>query len=102
VTAAPPPASGPGSRALIGGLLVVAGIVALLPLLLARSHRLQTMRGGLAEVVGECRARYDAAATAADTAAVDVWRPGLHGEQRPGDPPCGSYRRRNMLARERP
>ena len=102
MTASPRPASGPGSRTLIGGLLVVAGIVAFLPMLVARTHRLQTMRADLAEVVSECRARYDAAATAADTAAADAWRPALHGERRRGDPLCGSYRRRNMIAREGP
>jgi hypothetical protein len=102
VTASPRPQSGPGSRTLIGGLLVVAGIVALLPVLVARTQRLQTMRAGLAEVVGECRARYAAATTAADTAAADAWRPARHGERRPGDPLCGAYRRRNMIAREGP
>jgi type II secretory pathway pseudopilin PulG len=93
---------GPGSRALIAVLLVAAAIVAILPVLIARTRRVQSMRGDLAEVLGECRARYAAAATAADTAVVDVWLPTLHGVRRPGDPTCGPYRRRNMLKAERP
>jgi hypothetical protein len=91
------PARGPGSRALIVGLLVAAAIAAVLPVLVARSRRLQGMRADLAEVLGECRARYADARTAADTAAADAWQPALHGVQRPGDPACGPYRRRNML-----
>ena len=97
MTAAPAGARGPGSRTLILVLLVAAAIVALLPAVLARSRRVQTMRVTLTEVLQECRARYAAARTAADTAAADLWQPALHGEQRPGDPPCGPYRRRNML-----
>ena len=91
-------ARGPGSRTLIVLLLVGAAIAAVLPAVLARSSRVQVMRTGLTEVLQECRERYDAARTAADTAAADAWQPALHGEQRPGDPPCGPYRRRNMLA----
>jgi type II secretory pathway pseudopilin PulG len=91
-------ARGPGSRTLIVLLLVGAAIAAVLPAVLARSRRVQVMRTGLTEVLQECRVRYDAARTAADTAAADAWQPALHGEQRPGDPPCGPYRRRNMLA----
>ena len=93
----PAGARGPGSRTLIVVLLVAAAVVALLPAVLARSHRVQTMRNDLTEVIQECRVRYDAARTAADTAAADLWQPALHGAQRPGDPPCGPYRRRNML-----
>ncbi|HET9041299.1 MAG TPA: hypothetical protein VFN40_14065 [Gemmatimonadales bacterium] len=94
----PPPAkTGPDSRALIALLLLVAVVVAVLPAVVARSRRVQTMRVELADVLRQCRARYDAARTAADTAAVDAWQPALHGERRPGDPPCGPYRRRNML-----
>ena len=91
-------ARGPGSRTLIVLLLVGAAIAAVLPAVLARSSRVQVMRTGLIEVLQECRLRYAAARTAADTAAADAWQPALHGEQRPGDPPCGPYRRRNMLA----
>ena len=93
-----PPAGAPGSRTLIVVLLVAAAVVALLPAVLARSHRVQSMREDLTEVLQECRVRYGAARTAADTAAADLWQPALHGQQRPGDPPCGPYRRRNMLA----
>jgi len=94
----PPRAAGPGSRVLIVSLLVAAAIAAILPVAVARSRRLQTMRVALAEVLGECRSRYAAAASAADTAAVDAWQPALHGARRPGDPTCGPYRRRNMLS----
>ena len=90
-------AQGPGSRALIVALLVIAAILAVLPLVVARTRRLQAMRAGLAEVLAECRNRYASAGSAADTAAVDAWRPAFHGEERPGDPTCGPYRRRNML-----
>ena len=78
-------------------LIVVAALVAVLPAIFARSRRVQTMRVELAEALQQCRARYDSARTAADTAAADAWQPALHGERRPGDPPCGPYRRRNML-----
>jgi type II secretory pathway pseudopilin PulG len=98
VSAPPSGARGPDSRTLILLLLVAAAIVALLPAVFARTRRVQTMRANLAEVLQECRVRYDAARTAADTAATDAWQPALHGEQRPGDPPCGPYRRRNMLS----
>jgi Flp pilus assembly protein TadB len=96
---APPiqPAKGPGSRTLIFAIVLAAAILALLPLLVARTRRVQTMRVDLAEVLDQCRARYAAAHTAADTAAADAWQPALHGELRSGDPACGPYRRRNML-----
>ena len=92
----------PGSRTLIFTLLLGAVIVALLPVILARSQRVQSMRADLTEVLDQCRGRYAAAVTAADTAAADAWKPTLHGARRTGDPACGSYRRRNMLALERP
>lgn len=95
------PAKGPGSRTLIVALLVLAVILALLPLVIARTQRVQTMRADLGEVLDECRARYAAASTAADTAAADAWQPALHGERHPGDPACGPYRRRNMLGASR-
>jgi type II secretory pathway pseudopilin PulG len=98
VSASPSGARGPASRTLIVLLLIGAAIAALLPAVLARSPRVQVMRTGLTEVLEECRVRYNGARSAADTAAADAWRPALHGEQRPGDPPCGPYRRRNMLA----
>jgi hypothetical protein len=87
---------------LIGILLAGAAVVALLPVIIARSSRVHVMRDDLAEVVGECRAMYAAARTAADTAAVDSLRPALHGVRRPGDPACGPYRRRNLTAPPRP
>jgi hypothetical protein len=103
MTAPPPdPGRGPGSRTLIFVLLLGAAIIALLPVILARSQRAHTMRDDLAEVVGECRDLYAAASTAADTAAVDSVRPALHGVPRPGDPACGPYRRRNMTKPRQP
>ena len=100
--AADPTPRGPSSRTLISGLLILAAVVALLPVLVGRSPGVETMRSGLGEVLGECRERYAAARTAADTAAVDAWRPTLHGEERPGDPTCGPYRKRNMVKADRP
>ncbi|HET7469204.1 MAG TPA: hypothetical protein VFJ81_05985 [Gemmatimonadales bacterium] len=85
------------ARRLVIVLLVVAVVVALLPVVVARTHRLQVMRADLTEVVAECRARYADTRSAADTAAADAWQPPLHGERRAGDPTCGAYRRRNML-----
>ncbi|HUR95787.1 MAG TPA: hypothetical protein VMY76_14485 [Gemmatimonadales bacterium] len=78
-------------------ILVAAAVVALLPAIVARTRRVQTMRADLALVLDECRARYADAKTVADTAAADAWQPSFHGRQRPGDPACGPYRRRNML-----
>jgi hypothetical protein len=95
------PAKGPGSHTLIVILVVVAIILAVLPLVIARTQRVQTMRADLTEVLDECRARYAAASTAADTMAADAWQPSLHGERHPGDPACGPYRRRNMLGAPR-
>jgi hypothetical protein len=108
VTVGPPP-PGPdpvpapagdltGSRRLVLLLLVAAALVALVPVMVARSHRLQRMRVDLAEVLTACRARYAGSQSAADTAAADGWQPPLHGVTRPHDPTCGPYRRRNMLA----
>jgi hypothetical protein len=57
------------------------------------------MRHALQEVLGECRAGYDSAATAADTARVDSMVPMLDGVARPGDPPCGKYRQKRMFRR---
>jgi hypothetical protein len=90
------------SRTLIVALLILAAVLALLPQVIGRTRRLQSMRADLTEVLTECRDRYAAAKTSADSAAVDEWHPTLHGEARPGDPPCGPYRRRNMLERTRP
>jgi len=101
----PPPSprpAGPGSGTLIVSLLVAAAILAILPVLVARTRRLQTMRADLAEVLGECRSRYAAASSAADTVAVDAWQPTLHGVRRSGDPTCAPYRRRTMLSPAQP
>ncbi len=65
-------------------------------------RRVQSMRSDLTEVLAECRVRYAGAVTARDTAAADAWQPTLHGSHRPGDPTCGPYRRRNMIAPGRP
>jgi hypothetical protein len=89
------------ARRLVLVLVVVAVILAIVPAIIARSHRLQVMRADLAEVMGECRARFAGARTGTDTAAADGWQPPLHGERRPGDPACGAYRRRNMLGAAR-
>jgi len=97
-----PSTSGPGARTLILTLLVGAALVALLPVIVARTPRVQSMRADLTDVLNQCRARYAAAATAADTAAADVWQPTLHGIRRSGDPACGAYRRRNMVRPEHP
>lgn len=97
-----PGATGPGSRLLVAIVLVAAVLAVLLTREVARTSRLQRMGADLAEVLGECRARYAAAASARDSAAVDAWRPSLHGEQRPNDPPCEAYRRRSMLSEPRP
>ena len=93
---------GPDSRLLIVLLLVGAAVAALLPVVIAHSRRAQAMRADLAEVVAECRALYADASTAADTLAVDSVRPAFHGVERPGDPACGPYRRRNMTKPLRP
>ncbi len=92
-----PSPKGPSARALVVGLLLIGAMAALLPVVVARTRRVQSMRSDLREVMSECRARYAGSLTAADTAAADVWQPPLHGQQRAGDPGCGAYRRRNML-----
>jgi hypothetical protein len=85
------------SRRVVLVLIAVAVVLAVLPVLVARSHRVQSMRADLSQVMGECRDRYAGARSTADSAAADAWQPPLHGAQRPGDPSCGAYRRRNML-----
>lgn len=102
MSAPPPPPSGPGARTLVAILILAAAIVALLPWVVARTRRVQSMRSDLTEVLAECRVRYAGAVTARDTAAADAWQPTLHGSHRPGDPTCGPYRRRNMIAPGRP
>lgn len=96
MTGLPPARRGPGSRTLVLILVLGAILAVALPTIFARSRTARTMRADLTEVVGECRELYGRAPTAADTAAVDSVRPPLHGRERPGDPACGHYRRRNM------
>jgi hypothetical protein len=55
------------------------------------------MRAALAEAQAECRARYAAAPTAADSAAVDTIIPTTRGEHRPDDATCGQYREKRLL-----
>lgn len=93
----PPPARGPAAHILVMALVAVAVLIAVVPAIIGRTRRVEVMRHDLKEVVAECRARYDTSRTAQDTAVVDAWRPPFHGVQRPGDPVCGAYRRRNML-----
>lgn len=89
--------TGPGSRALVIALLIAAALLAVVPVFVARTRGVERMRIALAEVLHECRARYAAAASAADSAAADAWQPAPGGTRRPDDPTCGPYRRRNML-----
>jgi type II secretory pathway pseudopilin PulG len=89
------------SRSLVAVLVIAAAIVALLPVAIARSRAARTMRAGLGEVLEECRTAYASAASAADSLAVDSLHPALRGRVRPGDPPCGAYRRRNLIPSSR-
>jgi hypothetical protein len=97
VTDTPPQVKGTQARSLVLAILLFTALFAVLPVIVARTRRLQGMRSALAEVLSECRARYAGTLTAADTVSADAWRPPLHGAERPGDPSCGAYRRRNML-----
>ncbi|HXE57699.1 MAG TPA: hypothetical protein VNK43_06855 [Gemmatimonadales bacterium] len=107
VGAGEPGTAGRGRRGTSGGLdsrlliviLVAAAVgIALVPIWLRRTRAVETMRTELRHVLAECRARYAAASTAEDTVRVDAWvPPGMQGEPRPGDPPCGRYRRRGMV-----
>ena len=86
-----------GSRLLILLLIVVAAALALAPAIIGRGHGVQVMREELRAAVSECRARYAGARNAADSAQADQWVPRGSSGVRTGDPPCGKYRRRNML-----
>ena len=88
-----------GSRLLVLGLIVLAVLIALAPRWWGSGGRGETMRHALDEVLGECRAAYDSATTAADTARVDSMVPMLDGMVRPGDPACGAYREKRMFRR---
>ena len=86
-----------GSRILILLLVLTAAVIAIAPVIIGRGHGAQVMREGLQEVLDRCRTMYAEARTAADSAQVDEWVPPVLGATRSGDPPCGKYRRRNML-----
>jgi hypothetical protein len=88
-----------GSRILILVLVVLASAIAIAPVIIGRGHGVQLMREELEAVLSECRAKYAEARNAADTARADKWVPRDSAGTRAGDPPCGSYRRRNMLGR---
>jgi hypothetical protein len=82
-------------------LLLVLTAIALvaIPTIIARGRRVQIMRNELQSVLSQCRTKYTAAHSGADSALVDEWVPLVAGTVRAGDPPCGKYRRRNMLSR---
>jgi hypothetical protein len=86
-----------GSRILILLLVLTAAVIAIAPVIIGRGHGVQVMREGLQGVLDRCRTKYTEARTAADSARVDEWVPPVMGVTRSGDPPCGKYRRRNML-----
>ena len=86
-----------GSRILILFLVLTAAMIAIAPVIIGRGHGAQMMREGLREALDRCRTKYAEAGTAADSALVDEWVPPVMGATRSGDPPCGKYRRRNML-----
>lgn len=89
-----------GSRMLILLLVAAAAAAAVVPALLSRGHKVEIMRHEMVAVLEQCRAKYGEARTAVDTASADQWVPQTSGGARPGDPACGRYRRRNMLAAE--
>jgi hypothetical protein len=86
-----------GSRILILLLVLAAAVIAIAPVIIGRGHDVQVMREGLLGVLDQCKTKYAEARTAADSAQVDEWVPPVMGAMRAGDPPCGKYRRRNML-----
>ena len=88
-----------GSRILILILVLTAAALAVAPAIIGRGHGVQVMRDELRAVLSECRTKYAEAHSAADSALADEWVPPVAGAARPGDPSCGKYRRRNMLAR---
>jgi hypothetical protein len=88
-----------GARVLVLVLVVVASAIAIAPVVIGRGHGVQLMREELQAVLSECRARYGAARNAADSVRADQWVPHDSAGTHASDPPCGSYRRRNMLGR---
>lgn len=86
-----------GGRGLVALMLVVVVLIALAPRWWGSGGRGERMRRGLAEAMVACRAAYDSAATAADTARVDAMIPPLNGAVGPGNPSCGAYRDKRMF-----
>jgi hypothetical protein len=85
------------SKVLVLAIFLVALLIALAPKWWGSGGRGEAMRHALQEVLTECRAAYDSAATAADTLRVDSLVPLLDGRMRTGDPPCGDYREKRMF-----
>lgn len=88
-----------GSRILIFLLVLTAAALAIAPAIIGRGHGVQVMRDEFQAVLSQCRTKYAAARNAADSLLADQWVPPVAGASRAGDPPCGKYRRRNMLSR---
>lgn len=80
-------------------LIVVATLVALVPVIIGHGRNVRLMREGLGAALSECRARYADARSPEDSARADQWVPRGSAGSHDGDPACGSYRRRNMLSR---
>ncbi|MBS1241462.1 MAG: hypothetical protein H6R40_889 [Gemmatimonadetes bacterium] len=89
------------SRLLVAAIILVTVLIALAPRWWGSGGRGATMRAGLEEALSFCRASYDSAATAADTARTDSLVPPYRGVVRAGDPPCGAYREKRMFRRGR-
>lgn len=89
-----------GSKVLVLTLVVLAVGIAIATRVIARGHGVREMTAGLRGVLAECRGRYQDAKSAADTARADEWVPHPSSGAHPGDPTCGSYRRRSMMGRE--
>ena len=89
------------SRVVVAALVLVTVLIALAPRWWGSGGRGEMMRQGLQEALSSCRAAYDSAATAADTARVDSIVPPYRGVARAGDPPCGAYREKRMFRRGR-
>ena len=87
------------ARILVLVLLVTAAAIAIAPVIIGRSRGVRLMREELQAVLSECRGKYAVARDSADSARADTWVPHDSAGTRAGDPPCGSYRRRNMLGR---
>jgi hypothetical protein len=85
------------SKLLVCALVLIAVALGVGIRLTARGRGVQRMRAELSLILAECRDKYRAAGTAADSARVDTWVPPTSAGGRTDDPPCGSYRRRNML-----